>query len=55
MSFRFYKKRKPAVYEGRRAYKQMAVTPEAHAKISALADKRNEAIIDIVDKIVGVR
>jgi hypothetical protein len=40
---------------GPRVYKQMAITPEAHARIVARADKRGDSIIDYVDKLVGVR
>lgn len=40
--------------EGRAVYKQVAVTPQAHAKISQLADKSNKSIIDTVDVLVGV-
>lgn len=41
--------------DGRRTYKQMAVTPEAHARIVELADKHGDSIIDTVDKIMGVK
>lgn len=42
-------------HEGRREYKQMAVSPAAHARIVDLADKRGKSIIDTVDKLMGVK
>lgn len=40
--------------EGRAVYKQVAVTPEAHAKLRSMADKSRASIIDTVDNLVGV-
>lgn len=40
--------------EGRAVYKQVAVTPEAHAKLREIADKASNSIIDTVDILVGV-
>lgn len=40
---------------GRRHYKQMAISPEAHERITALADKKGISIIDTVDKLTGVK
>ena len=46
---------RPLKKEGVRAtYRQVAVTPAAHAKLRELADKKNKSIIDTVDKLVGV-
>ena len=40
--------------EGRAVYRQVAVTPEAHAKLRKIADKNRSSIIDTVDVLVGV-
>lgn len=40
--------------EGRTIYKQVAVTPQAHAKLRQIADKADTSIIDTVDNLVGV-
>lgn len=40
--------------EGRTVYKQVAVTPEAHAKLRKLADHSNRTIIDTVDIVLGI-
>jgi len=37
-----------------RKYKQLAVTAEAHAKVSKMALKKKTTIIDLVDELVGV-
>lgn len=39
---------------GTRKYKQLAVTAEAHAKVSKMALKKKTTIIDLVDELVGV-
>lgn len=39
---------------GRQVYKQVAVTPEAHAKLRRIADKKDKSIIDTVDLVLGV-
>lgn len=52
--FSFWRK-KPIERDGPRTYKQMAITPEAHARIVARADRRGDSIIDYVDKLVGVQ
>lgn len=39
---------------GARKYKQLAVTTEAHAKVSKMALKKKTTIIAIVDELVGV-
>lgn len=44
-----------AAYDGPREYKQVAVTPEAHARIVELADKKGKTIVDTVDNIMGVK
>ena len=41
-------------YDGRAAYKQVAVTPEAHAKLKKLAEKQHSSIIDTFDRIINV-
>lgn len=46
--------RKKPEREGPRVYKQMAVSPEAHARIAAMAERKGKSIIDTVDKMVGV-
>lgn len=46
--------RPPKQHGVRATYKQVAVTPEAHAKLKQLADKRNKSIIDTVNELVGV-
>lgn len=43
--------KKPGV---RASYRQVAVTPEAHAKLRQLADSKNKSIIDTVNELVGV-
>lgn len=53
--FKFWHRHQESPRDGRRTYKQMAVTPEAHARIVEIADKHGESIIDTVDKLVGVR
>jgi hypothetical protein len=49
--FRLFSSRQPS---GPRTYKMLAVTPEAHARIVAKADKRGETIVDYIDKLAGV-
>lgn len=46
-------KKEPTVVEQRTAYKQVAVTPEAHAKLRALADKKGLSMIDTFSNLVG--
>lgn len=53
--FRFFKKSHTSSQEGPRTYKQMAVSPEAHARIIARAEKRGDTIIDTFDKLMGVK
>lgn len=51
----WFKKKTPVKQRiGERVYKQVAVTPAAHARLRALADKTNSSIIDTVDVLVGV-
>lgn len=46
---------RPTKHQGVRAtYKQVAVTPEAHARLRQLADSQNKSIIDTVNELVGV-
>lgn len=55
--FGFTKKRmgRPPKQQGERAsYKQVAVSPQAHAKLRQMADRRNKSIIDTVSELVGV-
>lgn len=53
--FFIFRRKRSAEYTGPRTYKQMAITPEAHARIVERADKAGDTIIDYVDKLVGVR
>lgn len=46
--------RPPKQYGERATYKQVAVSPRAHARLSAMADRNNSTIIDTVNKLVGV-
>lgn len=46
--------RPPKQVGARATYRQVAVTPEAHAKLRELADKRNSTIIDTFDDLIGV-
>ncbi len=39
---------------GHSVYRQVAVTPAAHAKLKEIADKTNSTIIDTVNVLVGV-
>ncbi len=39
---------------GVRQYRQVAVTPQAHAKLHEISSLRNRSIIDTVDHLVGV-
>lgn len=39
---------------GARQYRQVAITPAAHAKLRLIADKIDKSIIDTVDQLVGV-
>jgi len=51
----FKKRHQPIKRESTgRMYRQVAVTPEAHAKLRLIADKLDRSIIDTVDKLVGV-
>lgn len=54
----FFKKKKMGRptknIEGRAVYKQVAVTPAAHAKLKEIADKTGASIIDTVDNLLGV-
>lgn len=53
--FGFRKKvSQPKRTEGPATYKQVAVTPEAHARLRQIADKTNSSIIDTVSSLVGV-
>lgn len=46
---------RPPKKEGERAtYKQVAVTPEAHAKLRQMTQKSGKSIIDTVSELVGV-
>jgi hypothetical protein len=42
------------VKTGVRQYRQVAVTPQAHAKLHEISSQRNRSIIDTVDHLVGV-
>lgn len=53
--FTFSRKHQQVEHTGRREYRQMAITPEAHARIVALADRSGNSIIDTVDNIMGVK
>jgi len=46
--------RPPKNYGERATYRQVAVTPQAHARLCQIADKRNQSIIDTVSQLVGV-
>lgn len=52
--FRRKTKEQPKSYHGKNRYKQVAVTPAAHAKLISFADKNDTTIIDTVDQLVGV-
>lgn len=53
--FKSKKVGRPLKNEGRRAtYRQVAVSPQAHAKLVQMADRRNKSIIDTVSELVGV-
>lgn len=57
--FSFLKKKKSKTTSiqtrtGVRQYRQVAVTPAAHAKLTKLARSTDRSIIDTVDDIVGV-
>lgn len=41
-------------HTGQSVYRQVAVTPAAHAKLKQIADKTNSSIIDTVSNLVGV-
>lgn len=49
-----FRRKREIIQDGPRSYKQVAITPEAHARIVELADKRGDSIINTVDKIMGV-
>lgn len=38
----------------KQTYKGLAITPEAHAKIVSIAQRREATIIDTVNQLVGV-
>lgn len=54
----FFKKKTNATpirtKSGVRQYRQVAVTPEAHSKLSKLALNSDRSIIDTVDSLLGV-
>lgn len=46
--------RPPKVFGERASYKQVAITPKAHAKLSDMAKKNNKSIIETVNRLLGV-